>query len=88
MQVVTGESGTDEDRERDQLLRRATELRGSITHAQDRYGAILDVFKTNEDITLGTLPAPQVCCSRLDDMMLFESSTVQAMCPAEKPKSM
>ena len=85
MQVLTGESGSDEDRERDQLLRRATELRGSITHAQDRYGAIMDVFKTNEDITLGTLPAPQVCCSHLDDMVLSESSTVQAMCPAEKP---
>ena len=57
--MVTGESGSDEDRERDQLLRRATELRGSITRAQDRYGAIMDAFKTTEEIALG-LPSKQV----------------------------
>ena len=60
MQVVTGEHGSDEDREREQLLRRATELRGSITRAQDRYGAVMDAFKTAEEITLG-MPPEQVC---------------------------
>lgn len=61
LQVVTGESGSSEDREREQLLRRATGLRGSITRAQDRYGAVMDAFKTNEDITLGMGPTQQVC---------------------------
>ena len=54
VQVVTGESGSDEDRQRDQLLRRATELRGSISRAQDRYGAVMDALRATED--MATLP--------------------------------
>lgn len=61
VQVVTGEPGSDEDRARDQLLRRATELRGSITRAQDRYGAVTDAVRAAKDITLGMPSAQQVC---------------------------
>ena len=50
VQVVTGESGSDEDRQRDGLLRRATELRGSISRAQDRYGAVMDALRATEDM--------------------------------------
>ena len=64
-QVVMGDSGSDEDREREQLLRRATGLRGSITRAQDRYGAVMDAFKMAEDVMLGMGPAQQVCLLHL-----------------------
>ena len=50
VQVVTGESGSDEDRQRDALLRRVTELRGSISCAQDRYGAVMDALSATEDM--------------------------------------
>lgn len=73
--MVTGESGSDEDREREQLLRRATEVRGSITRAQDRYGAIMDAFKTTEEITLG-MPSKQVCPSMTVELHLHELSPV------------
>ena len=52
VQVVTGESGSDEDRQRDGLLRRATELRGSISRAQDRYGAVMDALRATEDMAM------------------------------------
>lgn len=55
VQVVTGESGSGEDGQRDGLLRRATELRGSISRAQDRYGAVMDALRATEDMT--TLPS-------------------------------
>ena len=60
LQVVTGESGSDEDRQRDGLLRRATELRGSISRAQDRYGAVMDVLRATEDMARLPRGAQQV----------------------------
>lgn len=60
LQVVTGESGSEEDRQREQLLRQATELRGSITRAQDRYGAVMDALQRTDAATAGPVLLQQV----------------------------